>query len=48
MKSFVGNVSSYEGAEIPGESLVEEDISFDSDRFMDNLNQLLGMYIINY
>ena len=38
MKSFVSNVSSYEGAEIPGTcSLEDDDFAFDPNMFMDSL-----------
>ncbi|XP_031563790.1 protein ecdysoneless homolog [Actinia tenebrosa] len=40
MKSFVDTVSSYEGAEFPGEDENEE-IHFDAESFMDTMKQLL-------
>lgn len=46
MKNFVGNISSYEGAEFPslpsGKNEQLGDISFDADRFMDIIKKTLG------
>ncbi|XP_078347278.1 protein ecdysoneless homolog [Oculina patagonica] len=41
LKSFVDRVSSYEGAEFPGDR-EDEDIQFDADSFMDTVGSLLG------
>jgi len=41
LKSFVDKVSSYEGAEFPGEG-ENDDIQFDADSFMDTVGSLLG------
>ncbi|KAJ7362048.1 hypothetical protein OS493_013136 [Desmophyllum pertusum] len=41
LKSFVDKVSSYEGAEFPGDR-EDEEIQFDADSFMDTVGGLLG------
>lgn len=41
LKSFVDKVSSYEGAEFPGDG-EENDIEFDADSFVDTVGKLLG------
>ena len=47
MKSFVDNVSSYEGAEVPGEeNNDDDDIHFDANKFMDTIQSLLSIYTI--
>lgn len=41
MKSFVHNISSYEGAEIPDEKTVNDELNFDPHVFMDSVKSLL-------
>lgn len=43
MKSFVHNISSYEGAEIPDEKTVNDELNFDPHVFMESVKSLLGM-----
>lgn len=41
LKSFVDKVSSYEGAEFPGDC-EDEEVQFDAESFMDSVGSLLG------